>query len=80
METEKESKSSIFTCKSCKSAEIKVERKPKPDGPKSIVAKLEPAKSSNMDKKYIVKLDGKTVSFGEKGMSDFTINKDEGRR
>jgi hypothetical protein len=74
-----ERKPSIFTCKNCKTAEIKTERKPKEKSEATIV-KLEPAKSSNMDKKYIVKVNGKTVSFGARSYSDFTINKSEDRK
>ncbi len=79
-ETSKTHKPSIFTCKTCKSSEIKVERKPKTDAQQTIIAKLEPAKSTHMDQKYIIKISNKTVSFGSKGMSDFTINKSEDRR
>ncbi len=74
-----ERKPSIFTCKNCKTAEVKTERKPKEKSEITIV-KLEPAKSSNMDKKYIVKVNGKTVSFGARSFSDLTINKSEDRK
>ena len=45
----KEHKPSIFTCKNGKASEIKVERKPKSENDKIMVAKLEPAKSTHMD-------------------------------
>ena len=34
-------------------------------------------KSSRKDKKYMVKMDGKTIHFGAAGMDDFTITGDE---
>lgn len=37
-------------------------------------------KSKKKDKKYDVIYKGKVVSFGSKGMSDFTIHKDPARR
>ena len=37
-----------------------------------LVVKLEPATKSHNDAKYIVKVDKKHVSFGLRGMSDFT--------
>jgi hypothetical protein len=41
--------------------------------------KLEPSKQK--DSKYTVKVDGgKSVTFGFKGMSDFTMNKSEDRK
>ena len=79
-EITKEHKPSIFTCKNCKASEIKVERKPKNEAEKTAVAKLEPAKTTHMDQKYIVKIGGKTVAFGSKGMSDYTIHKSEDRK
>jgi len=33
-----------------------------------------------MDQKYIVKIGNKTVAFGAKGMSDYTIHKSEDRK
>jgi hypothetical protein len=33
-------------------------------------------KSNKPDKKFMVKIDNKTIHFGAKGMSDFTIHKD----
>jgi hypothetical protein len=33
-------------------------------------------KSTKPDKKYMVYVDGKTIHFGAKGMSDYTIHKD----
>ena len=37
-------------------------------------------KSTRNDKKFMVKLEGKTIHFGAKGMSDYTINKDPDRK
>jgi len=37
-------------------------------------------KSKNKTKKYFVVYDGKSISFGGKGYSDFTIHKDLGKR
>ena len=34
-------------------------------------------KSSRKEKKYMVKMDGKTIHFGAAGMDDFTITGDE---
>lgn len=36
-------------------------------------------KSTKRDKKYMVYVDGKTVHFGAKGMSDYTLHKDKER-
>jgi hypothetical protein len=36
--------------------------------------------SKNAKKKYYVVYDGKTINFGSRGMSDFTIHRDEKRR
>ena len=36
-------------------------------------------KSTHPDKKYMVKIDNKTVHFGAKNYSDFTIHKDRSR-
>jgi len=33
-----------------------------------------------MDQKYVVKVGNKTIGFGSRGMSDFTINKSEERK
>jgi len=33
-------------------------------------------KSNKPDKKFMIKIDNKTIHFGAKGMSDFTIHKD----
>ena len=55
-------------------------RKTKTDEEKLSVVKLEPAKTTHMDQKYIVKIGNKTVAFGARGMSDFTIHKDEERK
>lgn len=75
-------KPSIFVCKSCKSNTVEVtQRKPKaPKEPKAAIwpVKLEPSKQK--DTKYTVKVDGKTISFGQKGASDFTITKDTERK
>ena len=37
-------------------------------------------RSDKPDKKYIVKVDNKTIHFGSRGMSDFTKNKDPERK
>lgn len=37
-------------------------------------------KSTRADKKYMVKVDGRTVHFGAKGMSDYTKHKDKDRK
>ena len=37
-------------------------------------------RSNKPDKKYMVKVDNKTIHFGSKGMSDFTKNKDPERK
>jgi hypothetical protein len=75
-------KPSIFVCKTCKSNTVEVtQRKPKePKEPKSAIwaIKLEPSKQK--DTKYTVKVDGKSISFGQKGASDFTITKDKDRK
>jgi hypothetical protein len=42
--------------------------------------KGEITKSNRKDKKYAIKTKDKTIHFGAKGMSDFTIHKDEKRR
>ena len=36
--------------------------------------------SSRKEKKFEAIIDGKTVPFGAKGMSDFTLHKDEARK
>jgi len=36
--------------------------------------------STRKGKKYMVKYNGKTIHFGAKGMSDYTINKDPKRK
>ena len=36
--------------------------------------------SSHPDKKYMVTIDGKTIHFGAKGMSDYTKHKDSARK
>jgi len=36
--------------------------------------------SKQKDKKYYVIYDGKRINFGAKGMSDYTIHKDDTRR
>ena len=74
-------KPSIFVCKTCKSNTVEVEKRPKQTKEKSEIlqVKLEPAKQK--DSKYTVKVDGsKSVTFGAKGMSDFTINKSPERK
>lgn len=38
------------------------------------------SRSSKADKKYMVRIGGKTVHFGAKGMSDYTIHKDPARK
>lgn len=38
------------------------------------------ATSSKADKKYMVRVDGKTIHFGAKGMSDYTKHKDPERK
>lgn len=38
------------------------------------------SKSSKSDKKFMVKIDGKTVHFGAKGYEDYTFHKDENRK
>lgn len=38
------------------------------------------AKSNRSDKKYMVRVENKTVHFGARGMSDFTIHKDPERK
>lgn len=38
------------------------------------------ATSTRQDKKYMVKVDGKTIHFGAKGMSDYTKHKDSERK
>ncbi len=38
------------------------------------------SKSTKPDKKFMVKIDNKTIHFGSAGMSDFTINKDPQRK
>jgi len=45
-----------------------------------LVVQLKPAKDSHQDSKYIVKVNGKHVAFGAKGMSDLTQNKDDLRK
>jgi hypothetical protein len=60
---------------------VEVEKKPKQVKEKSEIlqVKLEPSKQK--DSKYSVKIEGgKTVTFGQKGASDFTINKDKDRK
>lgn len=43
--------------------------------------KGEITRSTRKDKKYAIKTDkGNTIHFGARGMSDFTIHKDEKRR
>ncbi len=37
-------------------------------------------RSDKPDKKYMVKVDNKTIHFGSRGMSDFTKNKDSERK
>lgn len=37
-------------------------------------------KSNKPGKKYMVRIDNKTVHFGAKGMSDYTIHKDKERK
>ena len=37
-------------------------------------------RSNKPDKKYMVKVDNKTIHFGSAGMSDFTKNKDPERK
>jgi hypothetical protein len=37
-------------------------------------------KSNRKNKKYMIKIENKTIHFGSKGMSDFTIHKDEDRK
>lgn len=37
-------------------------------------------RSDKPDKKYMVKVDNKTIHFGSRGMSDFTKNKDPERK
>ena len=37
-------------------------------------------RSNKPDKKYMVKIDNKTIHFGSRGMSDFTKNKDPERK
>ncbi len=37
-------------------------------------------KSKRKDKKYDAVVDGKTISFGAKGYSDYTIHKDDERK
>jgi hypothetical protein len=37
-------------------------------------------KSTRKDKKYMIQIDSKTVHFGQKGASDYTINKDDDRK
>lgn len=73
MEPTAAKKTSIFTCKTCKITEEKPEKAP--SGPKELTIKLEPAKNTHMDQKYIVKVGSKTIGFGSRGMSDYTINK-----
>lgn len=85
METLPDKKSSIFTCKSCKETGIKMERKVKTPSefvnePQQLIIKLEPAKTTHMDQKYVVKVGNKTIGFGSRGMSDFTINKSDERK
>jgi hypothetical protein len=38
------------------------------------------SKSNKPDKKFMVKVDNKTIHFGSAGMSDFTISKDPERK
>ncbi len=38
------------------------------------------SKSTNANKKFMVKIDNKTIHFGAAGMSDFTIHKDPERK
>ena len=38
------------------------------------------SKSTNKNKKYDVVVDGKKISFGQDGASDYTIHKDETRK
>jgi len=64
-------KPSIFTCKTCKVNEIKQTRVKKTDAD-IVSVKLQPAKETNQDAKYIVKIQSKSVSFGARGYSDFT--------
>ena len=37
-------------------------------------------RSSRKDKKYMIKYNNKTIHFGSKGMSDYTIHRDDARR
>lgn len=41
---------------------------------------VELRKSTKAGKKYMVRIDGKTVHFGAKGMSDYTKHKDKERK
>ena len=45
------------------------------------MAEIVISKSSNKNKKYDARIDGrKTISFGAAGMSDYTIHKDDERK
>jgi hypothetical protein len=46
----------------------------------TVVTNVYLSRSSNPRKKYMVKVKNKTVHFGAKGMSDYTIHKDLERK
>ena len=79
-----QSKTSIFQCRTCK-ADVTVNKRMKREGndnaaSKPLVVQLKPAKDSHQDTKYIIKVGGKQVAFGSKGMSDLTQHKDDLRK
>lgn len=41
---------------------------------------IELRKSNRKDKKFMVKVDNKTIHFGQKGYTDYTINKDDNKK
>ena len=41
---------------------------------------IELRKSSRKEKKFMVKVNNKTIHFGQKGYTDYTINKDDNKK
>lgn len=44
------------------------------------IMEIELRKSNRKDKKFMVKVDNKTINFGQKGYTDYTINKDDNKK
>ncbi len=44
------------------------------------IQKIYLSKSTKPNKKYMVKIDNKTIHFGSEGMSDYTIHNDDERK